>query len=85
MWNWFEWATQEEFETWHEEILVRLNYPLQSYNQSTGALDQTAPLTTAYTNVKLVEGKYIGRVEQSESEGLTSTDLRPPLPEAATI
>lgn len=80
MWNWYEWTTEEEFNLWHDAIRARLNYPLASYNQATGELDESAPLTTAYTSVKLVEGKYIGRVEESEAEGLTATDLRPPLP-----
>lgn len=81
MWNWYEWITQEAFDTWHDAIRVRLNYPLDGYIQATGEFDESAPLTTAYTSVKLVEGKYIGRVEELEAEGLTPTDLRPPLPD----
>ena len=81
MWNWYEWESQQAFDIWHDAIRERLNYPLASYNQATGQLDESAPLTTAYTSVKLVDGKYIGRVEESEAEGLMPTDLRPPLPE----
>lgn len=80
MWNFYEWDSQEAFDAWHDEIRSRLGYPLEGYNQATGELDETAPLTTDYTSVKLVEGKFIGRVEESEAEGLTPTDLRPPLP-----
>ena len=81
MWNWYQWDLEETFNTWHDEIRARLNYPLQSYNQATGLLDETAPLTVNYTEVYLIDGKYIGRVEDSESEGLTPTDIRPPKPE----
>lgn len=80
MWNFYEWDTEEEFNIWHDAIRERLNYPLMSYIQSSGELDETAPLTTDYTKVKLVEGKYIGRVEESEAEGLTPTDIRPTFP-----
>lgn len=80
MWNFYEWSTEEEFNIWHDAIRKRLNYPLAGYIQATGELDESAPLTTEYTSVKLVQDKYIGQVEESEAEGLALTDLRPPLP-----
>ena len=78
MWNWYEWESQENFNAWHDLIKVKLNYPLAGYIQLTGELDTTAPLTTEYTAVILVEGKWIGTVQIEQAEGLTPTDLRPP-------
>jgi hypothetical protein len=78
MWNWYEWNSQEDFNTWHNAIRIKLDYPLAGYIQLTGELDPTAPLTTEYTAVKLVDGKWIGTVEDEQAEGLTPTDLRPP-------
>lgn len=78
MWNWYEWNSQEDFNEWHDNIKVKLNYPLAGYIQLTGELDPTAPLTTEYTAVKLVGNKWIGLVEDDQSEGLITTDLRPP-------
>ncbi len=77
MWNWYEWNSQEDFNTWHDAIKTKLNYPLAGYIQLTGKLDETAPLTTEYTAVKLVEDKWIGIVEDEQAEGLIATDLRP--------
>jgi hypothetical protein len=77
MWNWYEWNSQEDFNAWHDAIKARLNYPLAGYIQLTGELDTTAPLTTEYTAVKLVDGKWIGTVEEEQAQGLTPTDLRP--------
>ena len=78
MWNWYEWDTQEDFNAWHNAIKAKLNYPLAGYIQLTGELDTTAPLTTEYTAVILVEEKWIATVEDEQAEGLTATDLRPP-------
>ena len=80
MWNWYEWDSQEEFNTWHNVIKVQFNYPLAGYNQLTGELDTLAPLTTEYTAVQLVENKWIALVQDEQGQGLTATDLRPPLP-----
>jgi hypothetical protein len=77
MWNWYEWNSEEDFNTWHNAIKVKLNYPLAGYIQSTGELDPTAPLTTEYTVVRLVESKWVGAVELEQAEGLTTTTLRP--------
>lgn len=76
--NWYEWETLEDFNAWHNVIKTKLNYPLASYTQLTGELNQTAQLTNEYTFVILVEGKWIGTVENEQAEGLTKTDLRPP-------
>ena len=72
MWNWYEWNSQEDFDTWHNNLMTTLGYPLD-----------TQPPTTAYTGSRLVQGKWIGIVEESKAQGLTLTTLRPPLPEAA--
>ena len=77
MWNWYEWDSQEDFNVWHDAIKTKLNYPIASYIQSTGELDPTAPLTTEYTVVRLVESKWVGAVELEQAEGLTTTTLRP--------
>jgi hypothetical protein len=69
MWNWYEWDSVESFDIWHETIKVKLGIPDEQ--------------TDAYTSAQEVEGCWIAVVEESEAEGLTPTDLRPPLPEAA--
>lgn len=80
MWNWYEWNSQEDFNAWHNAIKAKLNYPLAGYNQATGELDPTAPVTTEYTAAQLVENKWIALVQDEQAEGLTPTDLRPPPP-----
>jgi hypothetical protein len=75
--NWYEWETLQDFNAWHNVIKTKLNYPLASYNQLTGKLNTTAQLTTEYTSVIMVEGKWVGIVEDEHAEGLTATDLRP--------
>ena len=77
MWNWYEWDSEEDFNTWHNAIKAELNYPLVGYIQLTGELDPSAPLTTECTAVKLVSNKWIGTVQEEHAEGLTPTDLRP--------
>jgi hypothetical protein len=72
MWTYYEWDTEADFNTWHNNLMATLNYPLD-----------TQPPTTAYTGAKLVEGKWIAPVKNTEAQGLTATELRPPLPEAA--
>lgn len=80
MWNWYEWNSQADFDTWHDGIKVQLNYPLAGYIQSTGELNSSAPLTSEYTAVQLVADKWIALVEDVHGEGLTATDSRPPMP-----
>lgn len=79
MWNWYEWDSIEDFNTWHDVICVNLGYPLDSYNQATGEIDPDAAKTTAYTSPSFVDGKVIATVEEIHSEGLTPTDLRLPV------
>jgi hypothetical protein len=71
MWNWYEWDSLEFFNTWHEAIKVKLGIPDEQ--------------TEAYTSAQEVEGRWIAVVEESEAEGLTSTELRPPKPDAFTL
>jgi hypothetical protein len=72
MWNWYQWDSKADFDAWHNNLMELLGYPLQ-----------TQPPTTAYTTTKLVQGKWIAIVQDAESEGLTLTEIRPPLPDVA--
>jgi hypothetical protein len=78
MWNWYEWESIEDFNTWHENLKQSLNYPLPAYNQATGEELDSSQWTTEYTFAYQVEQKTIARVEQDKSEGLVLSDLRPP-------
>lgn len=77
--NWYEWATQQDFDAWHEALCQQLGYPLVSINQATGMPDESAAMTTAYTTSQEVAGKVIADVEDQYADGLTITALRPPL------
>ena len=79
-WKWYEWNSLNEFNEWHERLKTKLNYPLIGFNQATGEPDANACLTTEYTGVSKVNDKFVGIVEDSEAEGLTPTDIRPPKP-----
>jgi hypothetical protein len=78
MWNWYEWDSVEQFNTWHDALCVSLGYPLDSYNQATGEIDLEATKTAAYTSVSFVDDKVIATVEVQYAEGLTLTALRLP-------
>jgi hypothetical protein len=78
MWDWYEWDSLEEFNTWHDAICVSLGYPLDSYNQATGEMDPNAKKTTAYTSPSFVDDKVIATVEEINANGLTVTLLRLP-------
>jgi hypothetical protein len=61
---WYEWNDLESFSAWHTDICQNLGIP----NDQT--LDYTKPIQ--------VNDKVIAVVNNSESNGLTATDLRPP-------
>ena len=79
MWNWYEWESQADFDSWHETLKDSLGYPLVGLNQATNEPDLTN-LTVDYTGVNLVDGKFIGVVENKYAQGLTPTDIRPKPP-----
>lgn len=64
---WFEFASLEEFNTWHDALCLELGIP--------------DGVTLAYTHAYEVDGKFIAVVEEQYSEGLTPTDLRIPATE----
>lgn len=78
MWNWYEWNSLEEFNTWHQLIKNQLGYPLASYNQATGELTNEEAVKD-YTSAMLIDDKWIAFVETKHSEGLSQTDKRPPI------
>jgi hypothetical protein len=65
----YEWDTQEDFDSWHEAIM-----------ESKGIPDE---VTFAYTSSQIVSGKVIATVEDEDSAGLTPSQLKPPLPDLA--
>jgi hypothetical protein len=75
--EWYEWDSLESFEQWHNEIKSELGLPAPSENQSSGEIDENAQWTINYTEVVQVENKWIARVENRHSDGLTSTNLTP--------
>ena len=75
----YEWDTQADFDIWHDALCVELGYPIISINQETGEPDENAAMTTAYTTSRAVDGKVIADVEDQYAEGLSLTDLRPPI------
>ena len=79
MWDWYEWDSIEDFNTWHQAICLELNYPLDSYNQATGELEPNAAKTTEYTKPLIVEDKVIAIVEEKHAENLVITLLRLPV------
>lgn len=81
--EWFEWDSLDEFNTWHENLMLSLGYPLTPVNQATGIPDETAQKTLTYTIATEVQGKWIAVVENEYAEGLTPTDLRSPRREIA--
>lgn len=81
MWNWYEWNSLEDFNTWHEAKKIELGLPKPGVNQKTGQVDEASTWTTEYTSVMQVDGKWIGVVEDLHSSGLSTTLLRPPTPD----
>jgi hypothetical protein len=73
---WYEWNTENDFNTWHNDLCEQLGYPLIGASQLTGLPDENAQKTTEYTNVTEVEGMWIAWVDDIYSGGLTKTDLR---------
>jgi hypothetical protein len=65
--NWYEWETEADFDAWHDVINAELGYP----NIETG--------TFQYTESRQVQGKSIAYIDDIYAEGLTSTELRPPV------
>jgi hypothetical protein len=61
---WYEWDNLESFNAWHDDICQTLGIP----NEQT--LNYTLPFE--------VKDKVIAVVNDSESDGLTITNLRPP-------
>jgi len=60
---WYEWENLEVFNNWHNAICESLGIPNEQ--------------TLTYTIPVLIDNKVIAVVHQSESAGLTLTDLRP--------
>jgi hypothetical protein len=77
--RWYEWETQADFDAWHANLCQQLEYPIISMNQATGEPDPDAAMTTAYTTSQAVDGKIIADVEDQYADGLTLTELRPPV------
>ena len=61
---WYEFATLEDFDSWHDALCIELGIP--------------NGLTTAYTQAYEVENKWIAFVEDQYAADLTLTDLRLP-------
>jgi hypothetical protein len=76
---WYEWETLDDFELWHQELCEQLGYPITPVNAKTGLPDETAQKVTDYTGPLFVGNKVIAWVEEQYSEGLTATELRPPV------
>lgn len=65
--KWYQWNTQTDFNNWHTVLNTQLGYP----NEATG--------TIQYTEAREVEGKWIALVDDEYADGLTLSDLRPPV------
>ena len=76
---WYEWNTEEDFNTWHDNLCNELGYPLTPVNQLTGLPDEDAQKVVAYTKVFEVENKWIAFVDDEYANGLIATDLRRPV------
>jgi hypothetical protein len=74
---WYEWATLQDFDVWHQKLCKQLGYPITPVNQATGRADDDAQKVTDYTSAIQVAGKVIAWVEEQYGVGLTQTDLRP--------
>lgn len=48
---WYTWQSQEDFDTWHEEVKTQLGLPMPGKNAHTGEVDESAQWTTDYTSV----------------------------------
>ena len=81
--DWYEWETEEAFDTWHQDKIDELNLPQPSSNQATGEIDEAAQRTLAYTTGHAVSGKIIAIAEDEHAAGLTKTSLRLPEPDAS--
>jgi hypothetical protein len=77
---WYEWDSIELFNEWHDALCLSLGYPLTPVNQATGELDEAAQKVITYTSPLEIENKIIAIVEDDKADGLTLTELRPPLP-----
>jgi hypothetical protein len=75
MWNWYEWESLEDFNSWHEAIKAELGLPRLSIDQR-GNL--CSPMVEDYTNCNEVQNKFIAMVEDDYAQDLIVTQLRPP-------
>jgi myosin-crossreactive antigen len=74
---WYEWATLQDFDVWHDELCEQLGYPITPVNQATGIADHSAQKVTDYTSPIQLNDKVIAWVEEQYAAGLTQTELTP--------
>ena len=84
--QWYTWASQEAFDSWHQLVIEALGLPRPGINAKTGHVDVTAAWTTAYTTAtEVAEGDWRAMVEQhiaeQFSEGLGDASEAPPIPD----
>lgn len=78
----YEWQDISQFNLWHNDLCVKLGYPITGVNQGTGLPDDDAQKVVNYTKPYLIEDKIVACVEDEYATGLTLTNLRfPELPE----
>jgi hypothetical protein len=74
-WQWYEWETLADFETWHESVKTELGLPKLSVDRNG---NECQPMVENYTRAIETEGKAIAMVEDKLAIHLTITNLRPP-------
>lgn len=74
MWNWYEWESLQDFNAWHEAIKAELGLPRLSIDQRGEFCE---PIVENYTSFIQIGSKFIAMVEDSYSQGLNVSELRP--------
>jgi hypothetical protein len=74
MWQWYEWETRADFDTWHNAKKLELGLPRLSIDKHSNPCE---PVIENYTQAVQKEGKVIAMVEDDHANDLILTDLRP--------
>jgi hypothetical protein len=74
-WQWYEWETQADFDTWHDAKKLELGLPRLSVDKNGNPCE---PVIENYTNAIKTEGKAIAMVQADHANDLILTNLRPP-------
>ena len=74
--EWYTWATESEFDTWHAAVITGLGMPWIGQNQATGEPQPDKQQTTAYTScIEVAAGDWRARGAQPQTRHMVTLSL----------